>query len=99
MGETFVSGKKSNQHKSDRGGHAGTGNGPTSGKSIVVGAVQRKGNVVARVIENAKASTLTAFVNEAVSNKVSLICTDEWVGYGRLKSQYRHAKVDHSKGQ
>jgi len=97
--ETFVGGKRSNRHKSDRGDNTGTGNGPTAGKGIVVGAAQRRGSVVARVIENAKASTLTAFVNEAVSNKVSLICTDEWVGYGRLKRDYRHAKVDHSKGQ
>ena len=97
--ETFVGGKRSNRHKSDRGDRTGKGNGPTRDKGIVVGAAQRRGNVVARVIDNAKASTLTAFVNETVSNKVSLICTDEWVGYGRLRKQYHHGSVDHSKGQ
>jgi IS1 family transposase len=41
--------------------------------------VRRKGNVVARVVANVKRSTLEAFVGEAVSNKVSLLCTDQWV--------------------
>ncbi len=36
-----------------------------AGKAIVVGAVRRKGNVVARVIANVRAETLTSFVHEA----------------------------------
>jgi ISXO2-like transposase domain/Transposase zinc-ribbon domain len=72
--ETFVGGKAKNRHWDKRDGKPG----PTaSGKAIVVGAVRRKGNVVARVIENVKQATLEAFVNEAVSDKVSLICTDQ----------------------
>ena len=75
--ETFVGGKAKNRHWYKRDGKPG----PTaSGKAIVVGAVHRKGNVVARVIQDVKQATLEAFVNEAVSDKVSLICTDQWVG-------------------
>lgn len=96
--ETFIGGKAQNRHKDKRGGGVGPG-GPTVGKSIVAGAVKRKGNVVARVVANTKASTLTAFVREAVSNKVSLLCTDQWVGYQRLDKEFPHASVDHSKGQ
>ena len=59
-----------------------------AGKAIVVGAVKRKGNVVARVIENVRASTLEAFVNEAVSHKVSLLCTDQWAGYKHLDKRF-----------
>jgi|SRR5579872_6568457 len=62
--ETFIGGKAKNRRIDKRGLHEGTG---ATGKSIVVGAVKRKGNVVARVIENGRASTLEAFVNEAVS--------------------------------
>jgi len=69
--ETFVGGKKSNRHKDKRGPHVGPGTGPTADKSVVVGAVKRKGNVIARVIENTKADTLTSFIIETVSNKVS----------------------------
>ena len=81
--ETFVGGKaKTNRHgkRTARWARA-------SGKAIVVGAVRRKGNVVARVIENVSAITLEAFVNEAVSDKVSLLCTDQWVGYKHLANR------------
>ena len=76
--ETFIGGKAHNRHADKRDGRSG---GTASGKAIVVGAVKRKGNVVARVIQNVSAVTLEAFVNEAVSNKVSLLCTDQWTGY------------------
>jgi hypothetical protein len=96
--ETFVGGLAKNRHKDKRGGGGGTG-GIGSGKTPIAGAVSRKGNVVARVIENVRADTLTEFVHEAVSDKVSLLCTDQWVGYKHLGKEYPHAVVDHAKGQ
>jgi ISXO2-like transposase domain len=63
------------------------------------GAVSRKGNVVARVVANVTSDTLTAFVREAVSHKVSLLCTDQWAGYGQLGKEYPHGVVDHAKGR
>ena len=50
--------------------------------------MKRKGNVVARVINNLKSETLTEFVREAVSHKVSLLCTDEAPGYRKLAKEY-----------
>ncbi|MGA2410450.1 MAG: IS1595 family transposase [Candidatus Binataceae bacterium] len=95
--ETFVGGKAKNRHKGKRGdGSGGTGG---MGKAIVAGAVRRKGNVVARVVDNVKASTLTEFIREAVSTKVSLICTDQWVGYKHLDRIFPHATIDHARGQ
>jgi transposase-like protein len=94
--ETFIGGKAKNRHIDKRGLHEGTGG---VGKIVVVGAVKRKGNVIARVIDNVRASTLEAFVNEAVSNKVSLLCTDQWVGYKHLDKRFPHGKIDHAKGQ
>jgi transposase-like protein len=97
--ETFIGGKGHNKHKDKRPGIQG-GGGVLAGKTAVVGAVKRKGNVVARVIENVRASTLTAFVQEAVSHKVSLLCTDQWTGYKGLSKQgYPHATVDHRVGE
>ena len=52
-----------------------------------------------RVIENVDAATLTAFVRGAVSEKVSLLCTDAWRGYGPLGKEFPHGVVDHAKGQ
>ena len=93
--ETFVGGKAKNKHKGPggRGGMGGTG------KDIVIGAVQRKGNVIARVIDNTSRETLDAFVRHAVSDRVSLISTDEHRGYMRLKHAYPHGVVRHGAGQ
>jgi hypothetical protein len=43
--------------------------------------------------------TLEGFVREAVSNRVSLLCTDDFGGYRRLRRRYRHGVIDHSTGQ
>ncbi len=95
--ETFVGGLAKNRHKDKRGdGSSGTGG---AGKSIIVGAVKRKGNVVARAIANVQSETLTAFVREAVSHKVSLLCTDAFPGYRKLAREYPIHSVDHAKGQ
>jgi len=96
--ETFVGGLAKNRHKDKRGKGGGTG-GVGSGKIPVVGAVKRKGNVVARVIDNVQTATLEAFVHEAVSHKVSLLCTDQWLGYRNLGKEYTHGVIDHSKEQ
>ncbi len=87
--ETFVGGKAKNRQWDKRGGGGGTG-GVGSGKVPVVGAVSRKGNVVARVIGSVDATTLKGFVRGAVSEKVSLLCTDQWVGYRGLDTEYPH---------
>jgi len=95
--ETFIGGKAKNRHKNDRfDGTKGTGG---SGNAIVAGAVQRKGNVVARVIADVRAATLETFVRESVSTKVSLVCTDKWVGYKHLDREFPHGVVDHARGQ
>jgi hypothetical protein len=95
--ETFVGGLAKNRHWDKRGG-GGTG-GIVSGKIPIVGAVSRKGNVVARVVANINSATLTAFVREAVSHKVSLLCTDQYPGYNPLDRDYLHGTVDHARGQ
>lgn len=92
--ETYIGGKDKNRHWDKRVGIRGG-----SAKDVVVGAVSRKGNVVARVIENTTARALQAFVRESVSDKVSLLCTDQHRGYLGLRSSFPHASVDHSAGQ
>jgi transposase-like protein len=96
--ETFVGGKAKNKHKGPggRGDFGGTGG---TGKAIVVGAVKRKGNVIARVIANTSKETLHAFVRMAVSAKVSLISTDEHRGYMGLHRHFPHGFVRHGQGQ
>jgi transposase-like protein len=54
---------------------------------------------VARVIARADAATLNAFVRHAVSDKVSLIATDENAAYNPLDQIFNHKSVNHSAGQ
>ncbi len=93
--ETYIGGKDKNRHWDKKSGSRGRGD---TLKTTVIGAVKRKGNVVARVIENTARETLEAFVREAVSTKVSLLCTDDYAGYRRLGFKYRHGIIDHSNG-
>jgi transposase-like protein len=89
--ETYIGGKNKNRHWDKR--TPGTGG---EGKDTIVGAVERKGNVVARVIDNTDTATLNSFIREAISEKVSLIATDDYPGYRKLK---KHGTVRHSAGQ
>ena len=94
--ETFIGGKERNKHASKR-MHRGHG---VIGKVGVVGAIARKGNVVCQIIESTDADTLTAFVKKTVSENVSLLATDEWRGYQRLKKYgYPHETVSHAQGE
>jgi transposase-like protein len=97
--ETFVGGKAHNKHKRDGDNDPPGRGGLGSGKVPVVGAVQRKGNVIARVISTVSAEVLTGFVHEAVSHKVSLLVTDQWTGYPHLNEEYPHAVIKHSSGE
>jgi hypothetical protein len=92
--ETFIGGKDRNRHWDKKShGKGGTG----SGKTGVIGAISRKGNVVCRMIENTDERTLTGFVEATVSNSVRLIATDEHPGYGSLREGgWRHQVVRHS---
>jgi transposase-like protein len=92
--ETYIGGSNRNRHWNKK--HPGTG---VAGKAIVIGAVKRKGNVIARVIANTDTETMDTFVREAVSEKVSLIATDEHSAYRALGEVYPHGVVKHSAKQ
>ena len=96
MDETYVGGKARNRHaKRQRSMHYGG----VADKVAVIGAIARKGNVVCRVIERVDGAALTKFVNEAVSNRVSLVATDEANLYKSLPGFMPHETVNHSKGE
>src|SRR6202050_2209437 len=73
--ETYVGGKDKNRHWNKR--HHGKTGPQATGKTPIIGAVQRKGNVIARVLESVNAQSALRFVREAVSDKVSLLATDD----------------------
>jgi hypothetical protein len=75
---TFPGGKEKNQHRSQRRhqGTAGTGSGKVRG----IGAIAWKSSAVCQVIEETTTRTPEGFVRKAVSDRVSLIATDQQLG-------------------
>ena len=92
--ETFLGGSDKNRHRSKKRGEHGS-----KGKVAVIGAIARKGNVVCQVIEQTDRHTLGEFVRKTVCENVSLVATDEYTGYARLKHQFPHKTVNHVKGE
>ncbi len=91
--ETFVGGKDQNKHW-DKRTHLRGG----ADKTPVIGAVQRKGNVIARVLNHVTKETAEAFVREMVSERVSLLATDAYQIYDGL-TEYPRQSVKHHLGQ
>lgn len=94
--ETYVGGKAQNMHAWDRKKANLTG---VKGKIAVIGPIERGGRVRARLVPSTDTATLDSFVREAVSQKVTLIATDEYSGYRLLGKDYNHGVVTHSKGE
>jgi transposase-like protein len=87
--ETYIGGDDGNRHFGKKKG--------SKGKSIVIGAVERKGNVVARVLDRADHLGVEHFVHMVCGDKVSLLATDEHLGYKHLGDHFNHGTVTHSR--
>ncbi len=90
--ETWVGGKDANRHWDKK--HHGKTGGAGSGKSPVIGAVSRKGNVIARALSRVTKVAAESFVREMVSTNVSLLATDENQVYDGL-TEYNRQTVEH----
>jgi transposase-like protein len=91
--ETFIGGKARNMHK-DKRAEKITGRG-ASGKAIVIGVLERKGEVRTKVIPNTKKGTVQAEVRAQVEPG-SLVCTDALKSYEGLAPDFVHEAVDHA---
>ena len=103
--ETYIGGKDRNRHWNKKSRQVREAAGPQaitgrpghalgSLKVGVVGAIARKGNVIARVIGDAEARTLNGFVDRMIDDNVSLVATDENPAYRHLGLP--HGAVNHS---
>jgi transposase-like protein len=89
--ETWIGGREKNKHLGQRGNWA------QQGKTEVIGAIARKGNVVCKMIDEAGFHTHEDFVRNVVSRNVSLVATDEASHYRHLsKAGLPHEQVNHS---
>lgn len=90
--ETFIGGKAKNMHRQKR-EKLIKGRGSV-GKTAVFGALERKGRVLAKVIESTNRETLHKEVKEQVE-KGSNLFTDEWLSYRGLDENYIHEVINH----
>ncbi|MFC1861499.1 IS1595 family transposase [Chloroflexota bacterium] len=88
--DTYIGGKRT--------GKRGRG---AEGKTIVIGMVERKGNAVAKVVPDVKASTLLPVITKHAPNtEDTTIYTDELTSYNRInKLGYAHEVVQHAAKQ
>ncbi len=91
--ETFVGGKAKFMHKSVREQKV-KGRGSV-GKAIVLGMLQRDGEVRAKVVRNTRKETLQAEVRDNVAAQSELF-TDALSSYKDLDDEYLHQVVDHA---
>ncbi len=83
--ETWVGGKRK-----------GIGSGNRSGKSMVIGAVEREGEIRLQVIGANDRKTLHKFIREHTDPKTKAIYTDEWPAYRGIKDHDTdHKTVNH----
>ena len=89
--ESFFGGKEKNKHAHKK--TEGTQGG--AGKAIVIGLLERGGNINVHPIENREGATLMPIIDEQVQAGAT-IATDELKAYAHLSKNYTHLKVNHS---
>jgi transposase-like protein len=93
--ETFVGGKAKNRHIGKRGKGGQTGG---AGKAIVLGMLERGGELRTMHVADLKAKNLQATVDRNV-NPGAAVITDEYVSYHGLDAKYQHHTINHSQGE
>jgi transposase-like protein len=91
---TYIGGKEKNKHSGDRKG--GTQGG--AGKEIVLGMIERGGELRASHVTDGKGKTLKGHIFENVSHG-STIMTDEDRAFLGLGGDFLHHTVNHSAGE
>lgn len=89
--ETYIGGKARNMHKGKR---KAKGRGAV-GKAVVMGLLQRHGEVRTFVVDNAKGKTLKPKVRQHVEKGAELF-TDALASYIGLSPEYVHQVIDHA---
>ena len=67
-------------------------------KMIILGMIEREGNIKVIKIDDTKAKTLINEINKNIKDG-SVVITDEHRGYHSMSSSYNHHRVNHSQGK
>lgn len=92
--ETYVGGKVKNMHKGKIEDREKQGRGAV-GKAIVVGLLERNGQVRTKVVKKAKKKNLHNLIRENVEQGANLY-TDAFKSYDGLTAEYIHEMIDHA---
>jgi transposase-like protein/IS1 family transposase len=92
--ETYVGGKAINKHR----GRSGT-KGGSSDKTPIIGATERNGETVAKVLPVANKATMHEFIRETVSPDADMLVTDSHPVYQKPMGYARHEIVNHQQGE
>jgi transposase-like protein len=90
--ETFIGAKARNVHKHKRGAKLGMAN-----KAMVVGVLERGGQIRAQVAKDRKAPAVCSIVREHVVSETQVF-TDKLLSYKELDDEFVHEVIDHAEG-
>ena len=95
--ETYIGGKPRKPNKRDENEPANK-RGRGTQKTPVIGVVERNGRVMAEPAKRGQLSSrgLSEFIRRFVDKKGTLLITDEFPGYNRVKKEMIHATVNHA---
>ena len=96
LDETYVGGEEKNKHANKRTKHAQGRS--TLTKSVVMGSLQRGGNMKAKVLDDVKMRTIEQQIIENVKIG-SKLYTDDFLSYSRIGKLFPHEVVAHGKKQ
>jgi len=88
--ESFMGGSDFNRHANKKRG--------AGAKTVVFGAVERGGNVIAKVVDAASELHLKAAVRESIERE-SVLYTDQSDAYNNLGREFYRDTINHSKGE
>jgi len=91
--ETYVGGKNKNRHSKKK--VKNSQGRSMKDKAAVLGMVERNGKLIAKIVPDVQADTLTKEILKTVKQTAN-IYTDEWLGYKEIHKYYNHSIVNHS---
>ena len=93
--ETYVGGKPRKGRRRDKDDPPAP-RGRGTRKTAVIGAVERGGNVTARIADNLTGRGIVRFLKETVDPLGTLLITDEYRAYNAANGLYNRAVINHS---